>query len=92
MNRTNAAWEDPEPIGSGSLRLMDSCFASGENLGSPEKQRKASDSSKRSDPSDAVVIKIIGRRPDFVACIGCDLAEDDDHRNAAHKHKARTSL
>jgi hypothetical protein len=24
MNRTNAAWEDPEPIGSGSLRLMTS--------------------------------------------------------------------
>jgi hypothetical protein len=21
MNRTNAAWEDPEPIGSGSLRF-----------------------------------------------------------------------
>jgi hypothetical protein len=22
MTRTNAAWEDPEPIGSGSLRLL----------------------------------------------------------------------
>jgi hypothetical protein len=92
MNRTNAAWEDPEPIGSGSLRLVDSRFARRKNLCSPKEQRKASNSPERANPSDAVVVKIVGRRADFVTGIGCDLAENEDHRNSADKHKARTSL